>query len=228
MTPQKKKEFFSIPNLLCYVRILLLPIFVVLFVLERDGWTAAVLLLSAATDVVDGFIARKFHMETELGKFLDPLADKLTQAVVSGCLLIRYPIMWVLFLIILVKESFQAVGGLLMYRRMKSIRSSEWFGKLSTSCFYTVMAYLVIYVIGSLVMTVTADCTLMEAMFDFASSLSTVGLSIGITGPMTNDATLIVEMIGMLLGRLEIFIVVVGFTFGFGMLKNVFRRKKNG
>lgn len=91
-----------------------------------------------------------------------------------------------------------------------------------------VMAYLVIYVIGSLVMTVTADCTLMEAMFDFASSLSTVGLSIGITGPMTNDATLIVEMIGMLLGRLEIFIVVVGFTFGFGMLKNVFRRKKIG
>lgn len=86
-----------------------------------------------------------------------------------------------------------------------------------------VMAYLVIYVIGSLVMTVTADCTLMEAMFDFASSLSTVGLSIGITGPMTNDATLIVEMIGMMLGRLEIFIVVIGFTFGFGKLKDMAR-----
>ncbi len=91
-----------------------------------------------------------------------------------------------------------------------------------------VMAYLVIYVVGSLVMTVTADCTLMEAMFDFASSLSTVGLSIGITGPMTNDATLIVEMIGMLLGRLEIFIVVIGFTFGFGMLKDALRGRKRG
>ncbi len=89
-----------------------------------------------------------------------------------------------------------------------------------------VMAYLVIYVVGSLVMTVTADCTLMEAMFDFASSLSTVGLSIGITGPMTNDATLIVEMIGMLLGRLEIFIVIIGFTFGFGMLKDTLRGRK--
>ncbi len=89
-----------------------------------------------------------------------------------------------------------------------------------------VMAYLVIYVVGSLVMTVTAGCTLMEAMFDFASSLSTVGLSIGITGPMTNDATLIVEMIGMLLGRLEIFIVVIGFTFGFGMLKAALRGRK--
>lgn len=88
-----------------------------------------------------------------------------------------------------------------------------------------VMAYLVIYIIGSLVMTVTADCTLTEAMFDFASSLSTVGLSIGITGPATNDATLIVEMIGMLLGRLEIFIVVIGFTFGFSTLKGLFKRK---
>ena len=75
-------------------------------------------------------------------------------------------------------------------------------------------------------MTVTADCTLTEAMFDFASALSTVGLSIGITGPMTNDATLIVEMIGMLLGRLEIFIVVIGFTFGFGRLKDMLCRKK--
>ena len=86
-----------------------------------------------------------------------------------------------------------------------------------------VAAYLLIYVIGSLLITVTADCTLMEAMFDFASSLSTVGLSIGITNPATNNATLIVEMIGMLLGRLEIFIVVIGFTFGFRSLRDFFR-----
>lgn len=87
------------------------------------------------------------------------------------------------------------------------------------------VAYLVIYVIGSLLMTVTAKCSLTEAMFDFASSLSTVGFTIGITGPMTNSPTLILEMIGMMLGRLEIFIVVIGFTFGFGMLKDAFRGK---
>lgn len=81
-------------------------------------------------------------------------------------------------------------------------------------------SYLVIYVIGTLALTVTADCSLMEAMFDFASSLSTVGLSIGITNPTTAPAALIVEMIGMLLGRLEIFIVLIGITFGFHMLKN--------
>lgn len=88
-----------------------------------------------------------------------------------------------------------------------------------------IMAYLLIYIVGSLLITVTADCTLTEAMFDFASSLSTVGLSIGITNPMTNNATLIIEMIGMFMGRLEIFIVIMGFVYGFNSLKEKVRRK---
>ena len=145
MRPEKRKEFYSIPNILCYVRILLLPVFSVLFCMKLDLLAAGVIVLSGLTDVADGFIARKFHMETELGKLVDPLADKLTQAVVSGCLLFRYPIMWVLFVVIVVKESFQGIGGLLMYRKMRSIRSSAWFGKLSTAAFYTVMAYLVLF-----------------------------------------------------------------------------------
>ncbi len=145
MHPKMKKQVWSIPNIMCYVRILLLPAFAVLFCLKHDIWAAVVVLLSAATDVADGIIARKFHMETELGKILDPLADKLTQAVVSGCLLFRYPVMWVLFIVILLKESFQGIGGLILYRKMKSMRSSEWFGKLSTATFYGVMAYLVLF-----------------------------------------------------------------------------------
>ncbi len=145
MLPQKRRELFSIPNLLSYLRLLLLPVFAVLYCREMDGFAAGVILLSAATDVADGIIARKFNMMTEFGKILDPLADKLTQAVVSACLLIRYPIMWVLFLIILVKESFQGIGGLLLYRKIKSMRSSEWFGKLSTAFFYAVVAYLVLF-----------------------------------------------------------------------------------
>ncbi len=145
MRSEKRKEIYSIPNILCYVRILLLPVFAVLFCLKMDIAAAMVVLLSAATDVADGIIARNFHMETELGKILDPLADKLSQAVISGCLLIRYPIMWLLFSVIIIKESFQGIGGLLLYRKVKSMRSSEWFGKLSTAFFYTVMAYLVLF-----------------------------------------------------------------------------------
>ncbi len=146
MVTEKRKEIFSIPNILCYVRILLLPVFAVLFCFKEDLWAAVVVLVSAATDVVDGIIARKFHMETELGKVLDPLADKLSQAVLSGCLLFRYPVMWLLFSVIIIKESFQGIGGFLLYRKMKSMRSSEWFGKLSTAFFYAVMAYLVLFI----------------------------------------------------------------------------------
>ena len=81
------------------------------------------------------------------------------------------------------------------------------------------LSYLAVFITGSMAITLTAKCTLIEAMFDFSSSLSTVGLSIGITNPSTNNATLIVEMIGMFMGRLEIFIVLIGITFGVKMLK---------
>ena len=65
--------------------------------------------------------------------------------------------------------------------------------------------YLFVYICGSLLICLTENCTLTEAMFEFASSLGTVGLSIGLTHPGTGAATLIVEMAGMLLGRLEIY-----------------------
>ena len=93
----------------------------------------------------------------------------------------------------------------------------------TTNYFFT---YLVIYMLGSMLITVTADCTLTEAMFDFASALSTVGLSIGITNPMTDNGTLIIEMIGMLMGRLEIFIVFIGFSSGFSILKQKMHLQK--
>lgn len=71
--------------------------------------------------------------------------------------------------------------------------------------------YLLLFFAGALLLTVTSGCNLEKAMFEFASALATVGLSIGLTGPATNNATLIVEMVGMILGRLEIFIVLTGF-----------------
>ena len=73
-----------------------------------------------------------------------------------------------------------------------------------------VATYLTVFVAGTLLITVTSGATLTGAMFEFASSLGTVGLSIGLTGPATNAATLLVEIAGMLLGRLEIFIMLTG------------------
>lgn len=81
-----------------------------------------------------------------------------------------------------------------------------------------ILFYLFIFFCGSFLVTITENVGFTEAMFDFASSLGTVGLSIGITNPNTKDLTLIVEIIGMILGRLEIFIVLLGIMFSFNSI----------
>ena len=87
-------------------------------------------------------------------------------------------------------------------------------GELCSDTVGFVGCYLLLFLAGVLLLTVTTGCGLEKAMFEFASALGTVGLSIGLTGPATNDATLIVEMAGMILGRLEIFIVLTGVYYG--------------
>lgn len=84
--------------------------------------------------------------------------------------------------------------------------------------------YLLLFVAGTLLLTLTAGCNLTQAMFEFSSALGTVGLSIGLTNPSTNTPTLIVEMIGMVMGRLEIFIVLTGIYQGLQRLR--FMRRK--
>ena len=86
--------------------------------------------------------------------------------------------------------------------------------------------YLLLFIAGTLALTLTAGCGLTEAMFEFSSALGTVGLSIGLTCPATNSATLIVEMIGMIMGRLEIFIILTGIYFGLHRVKFIRRKYK--
>ena len=97
-------------------------------------------------------------------------------------------------------------------------------GELGSDTVGFVGCYLLLFVAGVLLLTMTAGCGLEKAMFEFASALGTVGLSIGLTGPTTNNATLIVEMIGMILGRLEIFIVLTGAYYGLQEIKPLGRR----
>lgn len=90
----KKKELLSVPNCMGYFRILLIPVFCVVYLrADTPGekyLAAAILLISTVTDFLDGKIARHFHMITEFGKFLDPVADKLTHAAVALCLAFHY------------------------------------------------------------------------------------------------------------------------------------------
>jgi trk system potassium uptake protein TrkH len=85
--------------------------------------------------------------------------------------------------------------------------------------------------IGANLLTITANCSLMEGFFEFASALSSFGVTIGITGPNTNSLTLIVEMIGMILGRLEIYILLIGGNYFYKTIskkiKHQIEQKKN-
>ena len=89
------------------------------------------------------------------------------------------------------------------------------------------VCYLVLFITGSLLTTLTSGCGLTAGMFEFASALGTVGLSIGLTGPATGAGTLIVEMFGMILGRLEIFIVITGLYSGVSILRQSFHKKED-
>ena len=103
----KAKEIFSIPNLMGYFRILLIPVFCYTYIAKEKYLLAAgIVLLSGLTDLFDGLVARKFNMVTELGKALDPIADKLTHAALAVCLAVRYPSMWALIGLMAIKEGY--------------------------------------------------------------------------------------------------------------------------
>lgn len=141
-----RDEFFTIPNMLSVVRILLIPVIVYLYVFKKDNlWTLIVVALSSLTDVVDGFIARRFNMITDLGKFLDPLADKATQLTVIACLITRFKAMVVPFVILAVKELSALLMRFVVYKRTERVEGAKWHGKASTTIIISIVALHLIW-----------------------------------------------------------------------------------
>ena len=141
-----RKDIFTIPNILSYFRIALIPVFIILFInaYARNGvgyHIAAVvtLLVSGLTDMLDGKIARKFNQITELGKIVDPLADYLTQFAVVVCLAIEYKLLIFVIVLLVVKELSMAILGVFFLRKGKKLKGAYWYGKVSTVVFYAVM-----------------------------------------------------------------------------------------
>ena len=97
----RNKNIFTIPNILSMFRLLLLPVIVYMYMNQKDYvLTGILLLISGLTDLLDGYIARTFNMMSDLGKILDPVADKATQAVVLLCLMTRFSWLTILFICI--------------------------------------------------------------------------------------------------------------------------------
>ena len=150
------KQAKTIPNILSFIRIALIPVFCWLMVSAMHGelldikrFLIGIILfvLAGLTDLFDGKIARKFNQVTDLGKMLDPVADKLTQFAVAIILICWFWGDWLfigLFSIYIIKEVFQIIAGFVMMRRHdKPMQAAIW-GKVSTVVFYIVMVIMFI------------------------------------------------------------------------------------
>lgn len=140
----------NVPNTLSVIRLVLIPVFCITFLAGQDYYIYAglALALSALSDLLDGYFARKLNQITELGKWLDPIADKLTLGAVVACMWIRfhneYPIVTPIFAILILKEILMAIGGLVVVRSCKRIAGSQWWGKVGTAVFYGCMLGIVL------------------------------------------------------------------------------------
>ncbi len=145
------KGCWTIPNLISFIRILLVPLFAYLF-LQGDFVPAVIVLaLSGLSDCVDGKIARKFNQISALGKMLDPLADKLTQITLAVLLFITFnkaedtmlnAFSWV-FLVFIVKEFVMVLGSVIMLNIGLRPGAAEIYGKVATLAFYVVMVFII-------------------------------------------------------------------------------------
>ena len=145
----KIQELYSIPNCMGYFRILLIPLFCFLYLNAKDRsdyyLAAGVILVSYITDFLDGQVARRFHMITEFGKLLDPVADKLTHGAIALCLAFRYEAMRYLFVLMVLKEGFMAVMGVINLRHGRKLDGAKWFGKFCTGALFILLFLLVLW-----------------------------------------------------------------------------------
>ena len=132
-----KKEIFTIPNILSLFRLVLIPVYAYIYLTAEENsqffLAGAIMAVSCMTDMIDGKIARKFHMITTLGKILDPLADKLTQLTLTICLSLKYPVLYPVLGLFIIKELFQLVLGIAFLRKGKMLDGvcagvAEYFG----------------------------------------------------------------------------------------------------
>ena len=136
MTKDYKDKLLTIPNVLSIVRIFLLIPFIMLYRADKYGASIGLLFLSGATDMIDGFIARRFNMISTVGKILDPLADKITQVTVAICLALKTPTIMPVLIVFCVKEFLMMIGSALLIKKGARPAEAKWWGKVGTVVIY--------------------------------------------------------------------------------------------
>lgn len=127
--------FKHVPNILTIIRFLLIPLLIIVALQGNYIATIIVLTISGITDILDGYIARRFNYITNFGKLMDPLADKATQITLLTVLTIQKIIPVWIIVIVLLKEFLMIAGASFLYGK-ELVVSSKWYGKLATVLFY--------------------------------------------------------------------------------------------
>ena len=142
-----KKDLFTIPNLLSLFRLVLIPVYVVIYLNAQDDTdhyiAAGILAVSCLKAAIDGKIARHFNMISTVGKILDPIADKATQFTLIVCLAIRNPVLWILVCLFFIKECFQLIAGLMTLRKGQMLSGALISGKICTTVLFVSLIVLV-------------------------------------------------------------------------------------
>lgn len=162
-----RKEILTIPNLLSLFRLILIPVYIVVY-LNADSLldhyiAAGILAVSCLTDLIDGKVARHFNMISTVGKILDPLADKATQLTLIICLSMEYPLLWYLVGLFIIKESFQLIAGSINLRKGKMLKGALLSGKICTAVLF--ISLILMVMIPSLPDNALYIITLVDAIF---------------------------------------------------------------
>lgn len=143
-----KREVFTIPNMLSLFRLILIPVYTIIYLNARESseyfLAAAILGVSCLTDLIDGKIARHFDMISNVGKVLDPLADKLTQLALTICLSVRYPVLRGVLILFVMKELFQVITVCIMFRKGKVLPGALFAGKVCTTVLFVSFILLIL------------------------------------------------------------------------------------
>lgn len=139
----------NIPNILTALRFVLIPIFG--YALYNEHYLAAIILftLGGITDILDGYIARKYNLVTSFGKLADPIADKLMQITALILMTMQELIPGVVLIVVVAKEIFMGLGSISLYKK-HIIISSSWYGKLATVVFYFAIIMTIIFKMSDL------------------------------------------------------------------------------
>lgn len=135
----------NLPNALSLFRLLLVPVFPILYFSPYGRFAVWVFVLATFTDVLDGFLARRLGQVTKLGRLLDPLADKLMSGTVLISLSIDNIAPWWVAVVFCAKELLMGIGALVQFRRIDDVPAAKFYGKASAVLFFLVLVALMLF-----------------------------------------------------------------------------------